>query len=90
MNETRTIEIDAAIADELEARAARRGLSVDQMLAEFFAIDNAPLVAGGGDIAELDTQWADIQSGAPTVPHDQVARWLETWGTAAFKPWRER
>jgi predicted transcriptional regulator len=43
------------------------------------------------DIAELDRQWAEIKSGAvSTVPHEKVARWLETWGTPAFKPWRDR
>jgi hypothetical protein len=42
-------------------------------------------------LAELETQWAAIESGAiPTVPHEKVARWLETWGTPAFKPWRDQ
>jgi predicted transcriptional regulator len=42
------------------------------------------------EIAELDRQWAEIEAGAvPTVPHEKVARWLETWGTAEFKPWSE-
>ena len=50
-------------------------------------IDQAPLHADAGDLAELDRQWAEIEAGAPTVPHDRVARWLETWGTADFKPW---
>jgi predicted transcriptional regulator len=40
------------------------------------------------DIAELDRQWAEIEAGAPTVPHEKVARWLETWGTKDFRPWR--
>ncbi|MGB9365651.1 MAG: hypothetical protein WCE79_06535 [Xanthobacteraceae bacterium] len=44
------------------------------------------LVATKADIAELDRQWAEIEAGAPTIPHEKVARWLETWGTAAFKP----
>lgn len=47
------------------------------------------LVATKADIAELDRQWAEIESGVvSTVPHEQVARWLETWGTAAFRPWQ--
>jgi predicted transcriptional regulator len=45
------------------------------------------LVATEADIAELDRQWAEIKCGAiSTVPHEKVARWLETWGTPAFKP----
>jgi len=47
-------------------------------------------LASPEEIAELDRQWADIESGAvPTVPHEKVARWLQTWGTADFKPWSE-
>jgi predicted transcriptional regulator len=43
------------------------------------------------EVAELERQWAEIESGAVlTVPHEKVARWLETWGTPAFKPWREQ
>jgi len=90
MNERRTIELDAATADELEARAAQRGVSVRQMVAELVASDRALLSPNFDDIAELDRQWATIEAGAPTVPHDKVARWLETWGTPAFKPWRDQ
>jgi predicted transcriptional regulator len=89
MSRTRTIEIDAATANELEARAATRGVSVREMVAELVA-DEAALSADGDDIAELDRQWAAIEAGAATVPHDKVARWLETWGTPAFKPWRDQ
>lgn len=89
MNRIRTIEVDTATADELEARAAVRGVSVREMVAELVA-DEAALSAGGDDIAELDRQWAAIEAGATTVPHDKVARWLETWGTPAFKPWRDQ
>jgi predicted transcriptional regulator len=89
MSRTRTIEIDAATAKELEARAATRGVSVREMVAELVA-DEAALSADGDDIAELDRQWAAIEAGAATVPHDKVARWLETWGTPAFKPWRDQ
>lgn len=91
MPATRKIEVDAATADALEARAAKRGLSVGEMVAELVALDDASVPAGPDDIAELDRQWADIKSGAvSTVPHEKVARWLETWGTPAFKPWRDQ
>jgi predicted transcriptional regulator len=51
-----------------------------------------PFTAADADeIAELDHQWAQIESGAvSTVPHEKVARWLETWGTPAFKPWLDQ
>jgi len=90
MSATRTIEIDKVTADELEARAAARGVSVGQMVADLVASDHATVSADANDLAQLDRQWAEIEAGAPTVPHDEVARWLETWGTSAFKPWREQ
>ena len=89
MAATRTIEIDAAIAAELESRAASRGVSVREMVAELVASDDG-ISADADDIAELDRQWAEIEAGAPTVPHEKVVRWLETWGTPSFKPWREQ
>jgi predicted transcriptional regulator len=39
-------------------------------------------------IAELDRRWARVVAGEPTVDHDEVVRWLETWGTSAFRPRR--
>jgi predicted transcriptional regulator len=38
------------------------------------------------EIAELDRRWAAIEAGEPRVSHDEVVRWLETWGTPAFRP----
>ena len=91
MPETRKIEIDAETADTLEARAAKRGVSVGEVVAELVALDDASVPATAEDIAELDRQWAGIKSGAiSTVPHEKVARWLETWGTPEFKPWPDQ
>jgi hypothetical protein len=47
-----------------------------------------PAAKSDAAVAELETQWRAIQSGEASVPHDKVARWLSTWGTPAFKPWR--
>jgi predicted transcriptional regulator len=41
------------------------------------------------DIAELDRRWAKIAAGEPTIPHEDVVRWLNTWGTPEYKPWPE-
>lgn len=84
MAQTRTIEVDSATADELESRAASRGVSVREMVAELVALAHAT-VGGVDAVAELERQWTEIEGGAQTVPHDKVARWLETWGTADFK-----
>jgi hypothetical protein len=43
----------------------------------------------GTNLAELDRRWAAVQAGQPTIPHDKVVRWLRTWGSPAYKPWRE-
>jgi len=84
----RTIEVDASTADTLAARAAARGLSVGALVAELAAQNDGPLAVDADQIAELDRRWAAAQAG--TVAHSEVVRWLETWGTPAFKPWRER
>ncbi len=52
-------------------------------------VDQRAMSLDAGEIAELDYQWAEIEAGQPTVPHEKVARWLKTWGTPAFKPWRD-
>ena len=31
-----------------------------------------------------------IKAGEPTVPHEEVVRWLDTWGTPAYRPWADR
>ena len=78
----RTIDVDAATAAALESRAAEAGLSVSELLAEIVA----PAEASPADMAELDRQWAAIKAGEPTVPHEDVVRWLDTWGTPRFRP----
>lgn len=79
---SQTIEIDAETAALLESRAAERGVSVSQLLSELL-----PLAADPETIAELDRRWAAIEGGEQTIPHDEVVRWLKTWGTPSFKPW---
>jgi predicted transcriptional regulator len=86
---TDTIEVDQATADALRTRAAERGISVAEFLAEV-ASESAPVAVSAADIAELDRRWAKIAAGEPTVPHEEVVRWLDTWGTPAFKPWPEQ
>jgi predicted transcriptional regulator len=85
----RTIEVDSATAEALDARAASRGMSVGELIAELVGRDEAPLAVDGDQIAELDRRWATAKS-EKTIGHDEVVRWLEAWGTPAFKPWREQ
>jgi predicted transcriptional regulator len=87
---TRLIEVDEQTAAVLEARAAERGLSVPELVAEMTAFPASPVGLRDDDIAELDRRWAAIEAGEPTVPHEDVVRWLQTWGTPAFKEWLDR
>jgi hypothetical protein len=41
------------------------------------------------DVAELERQWAGIEAGQPTIPHERLVLWLRTWGTPEFKPWTD-
>jgi predicted transcriptional regulator len=99
----RTIEVDAATADWLEARAAERGVSVAELLADIVAFDleerpedreaaraDEERPWSNEELAELDRRWAAVQAGELTIPHEEVVRWLQTWGTPAFRPWAER
>jgi predicted transcriptional regulator len=85
---TRTIELDEATASALESCAAERGLSVSEFVAGMTALQGPSIALSSEDEDELDRQWAAIKAGEPTIPHEDVARWLQTWGTSAFKPWR--
>jgi len=82
------IEVDERTADALQARAAELGVTVSELVAELAALDSDPVVVKPDEIAELDRRWKKVEEGAPTVPHARVVRWLRTWGTPDFRPWR--
>jgi len=86
----RNIEVDETTASTLELRAAERGLSVSDLIAEMTAIHGAATDLPRDEIAELDRQWRAIKSGEATVPHERVVRWLQTWGTPSYRPWNNR
>lgn len=89
-NKTRIIELDEATATALKERADERGLTVPDLVSEYLDEDRAPVDADADQIAELDRRWAAVQAGQSTAKHDQVVRWLESWGAPAFKPWRDQ
>jgi predicted transcriptional regulator len=86
----RKIEIDAETAKLLEARAAASGMSVSDLVAQLAILEIGSAETVAEQIAELDRRWKAIENGEQTIPHDDVVRWLETWGTPAFRPWRDR
>ena len=87
---THTIEVDEATATTLKTRAAERGVSVSELVAELVTLDGEPIAVDASEIAELDRRWKAIEDGRATVPNTQVVRWLRTWGTPAFRRWHER
>jgi hypothetical protein len=74
----------------LEARAAERGLSVPDLVAEMTAIVTSQDELFTDDVAELDRRWATIEAGEPTISNDVVVRWLGTWGSPTFKSWHDQ
>jgi hypothetical protein len=85
----RTIEVDGATAAALEQRAAEAGVTISELVADLLQRRGESEVSAA-EIADLDRQWAAIKLGEPTAPHEKVVRWLDTWGTPAFKPWNGR
>lgn len=81
------IEVDEQTADVLQARASELGVTVSELVAELATLEAEPVNTGAETIAELDRRWKKVEGGAQTVPHEQVVRWLRTWGTPRFRPW---
>ncbi|MGE0213517.1 MAG: hypothetical protein AB7S41_17645 [Parvibaculaceae bacterium] len=85
---TRFLELDAATAAMLEQRAAARGLTVAELVAELADRDIEPVQAEAEEIVDLDAEWSAVAADG-AVPHAKVVRWLQSWGTDDFRSWRE-
>jgi predicted transcriptional regulator len=83
----RMIEVDDSTATALESRAAEVGVSVSELLAQMVGRQGVRLAPA--DLTELDRQWAAIKAGEPTFSHEDVVRWLDTWGTPDFRQWND-
>jgi predicted transcriptional regulator len=86
---TQTIEIDDDTAVALKQRAAERGVTVPELVAELVTLEAGPAEATTGDIAELDRRWKTFEGQASVTANDDVVRWLRTWGTPAFRSRRQ-
>jgi hypothetical protein len=94
----RTIEVDARTADLLEARAAARGLSVSELLADLAAGNEllpaeleAERTAGKGAwapdvLAEDARRLAEFKRSREGVPWHEIETWMKSWGTAQELP----
>ena len=68
----------------LQARAAKLGVTVSQLVAELAALKGDPVAVHSDEIAELDRRWKRIEAGQSAVSHERVVHWLRTWGTPRF------
>jgi len=94
----RNIEVDVETAELLEARAAARGISVAELLADLASNDAAlpakltrMRTSGEGPwsaeaIAEDSRRLADFERTRMGAPWQDVRAWLESWGTPKELP----
>jgi predicted transcriptional regulator len=87
---TQTIEIDDVTANALRQRAEERGVSVPELLAELLVLEAGPTRTSNDEIAELDRRWRAFEAQESVASNDDVVRWLKTWGTPAFRSWRNQ
>jgi predicted transcriptional regulator len=87
---TQTIEIDSGTASALKERAEERGVTVSELVAELVTVATGPVEADRDDVAELDRRWNAFEAQESVASSEDVIRWLQTWGTPAFRSWRNR
>lgn len=93
MNTTVKIEIDAQTAELLEARAAARGMSLADWLADVAGDENALSADMQAQRAAADGPWApdilaedarrlaEFHRTRIAAPWDGVKAWMQSWGT---------
>lgn len=94
----RTIEVDANTADLLEARAAARGLSVSDLIADLAYNEQALPADMAGMRANGEGPWsaemltedaerlAEFTRTREGIPWDEVKVWMQSWGSAHELP----
>jgi hypothetical protein len=98
MNVKVKIEVDSRTAELLEARAAARGMSVADLLADLAGDDNllpaeleAMRAKGEGPwapdvLAEDARRLAEFRRSREGVPWDEVKAWMQSWGSQHERP----
>jgi predicted transcriptional regulator len=84
------IDLPASLADRVKAAAAESGESVEALVGRALEAWLGDETEDTRSLAELERRWAAVQAGEKTVPNDAVVRWLETWGSPSFRPWRDQ
>lgn len=95
---TRTIEIDIATAQALEARAAELGTSVSELISNLAGVSDQPIRdfeemrrASRGPwapsvLAEDARRYEAFERTGEGVPWEEVRTWIRSWGTAQELP----
>lgn len=94
----RTIQVDERTAELLEARAAARGLSVAELVADLaWTVENlspelqALYENGEGPwspevLAEDARRLAEFEQTRQGIPWEEVKAWMQSWGTPDERP----
>jgi hypothetical protein len=98
MNTRVKIEVDSQTAELLKARAAARGISVADLLADLAGDDNllppaleAMRESGEGPwapevLAEDARRLAEFNRTREGIPWDEMKAWMESWGSPQELP----
>jgi predicted transcriptional regulator len=65
-------------------------VSVADLVAELAESVDELVQVSDEELAELDRIAAAADEPGGTVSHEEVVRWLRTWGTPSYKPWGSR
>lgn len=75
---TMTVRLTPELSDRLEALARDTKRSKSYLAGEAIA---SYIEINAWQVARIKAALAEARSGAPGVPHDEVVRWVESWGT---------
>lgn len=89
-NKAFSITVDHETARRLQRRAADRGVTVPELVAELAASDAQPVSVADSELTDLDRALAGAMVPGGTASHSEVAEWLKTWGTPGYVPWKSR
>lgn len=80
---TLSLRIDRKLSNKLERHAKLCNRSKSSLVA--IAIENF-LDVDEKEIVKIKKALARVNSGAPTIPHEEVVRWIKSWGTSDELP----
>jgi predicted transcriptional regulator len=75
---TMTVRLTPELSDKLEALARDTKRSKSYLAGEAIA---SYVEMNAWQVARIKAALAEARSGAPGVPHEEIVRWVESWGT---------